>query len=114
MTSWKQLTIYVSESDCWHHQPLHQALLGIARQQKLTGVTVMRAIAGYGKHGVFRTMYELDPSTESSVLPLVVTVIDRESAIAEFFSSVKEMVKDKFVTCQTIEVLSALVTLQGQ
>lgn len=29
---WKQLTIYISESDGWQHQPLHQTLLGIARQ----------------------------------------------------------------------------------
>lgn len=105
MTLWKQLTIYISESDCWHHQPLHQVLLGIARRQGLTGVTVMRAISGYGKHGISRTTNQLEPSTESSYLPLVITVIDREAAITEFFFLVKEMVKDKFVTCQTIEVL---------
>ncbi len=57
----------------------------IARQQGISGMTVMRAISGYGKHGIFRTMNELDPSTESSVLPLVITVIDSESAITEFF-----------------------------
>ena len=74
----------------------------------------MRAMSGYGKHGVFRTTNELDPSSESSYLPLIVTVIDSESAIAEFFSLVKEMLKDKFVTCQTIEVLSPLVMVQGQ
>jgi uncharacterized protein len=45
------------------------------------------------------------------VLPLVITVIDSESAITEFFSLVKDMLKDKFVTCQSIEVLSPLVTL---
>jgi PII-like signaling protein len=109
MTTWKQLTIYVSEFDCWEHQPLHQVLLGMARRQRLTGVTVVRAISGYGKHGVFRTLNELDPSTESSALPLLVTVIDSETAIIEFFSLVKHMLKDKFVTCQTIEVLSTRV-----
>ncbi len=114
MTAWKQLTIYVSESDSWQHQPLHQALLGIARKQRIIGMTVMPAISGYGKHGIFRTMNELDPSTESCVLPLVMTVIDSEIAIAEFFSLVKDMLKDKFVTCQSIEVFSPLVTLQGQ
>ncbi len=122
MTAWKQLTIYVSESDSWQHQPLHQALLGIARKQRIIGMTVMPAISGYGKHGIFRTMNELDPSTEFCVLPLVLTVIDSEIAIAqaltcqfaEFFSLVKDMLKDKFVTCQSIEVLSPLVTLQGQ
>lgn len=74
----------------------------------------MRAISGYGKHGVFHTTNELDSSSESSYLPLAVVVTDREAVIAEFFSSVQEIVKDKFVTCQTIEVLSPLVTLQGQ
>ncbi|NDJ24418.1 DUF190 domain-containing protein [Nostoc sp. B(2019)] len=108
---WKELTIYISESDSWKHQPLHQTLLGIARQQGITGMTVMRAISGYGKHGIFRTMNELDPSIESSVLPLVITVIDSESVITEFFSLVKDMLKDKFVTCQSIEILSPLVTL---
>jgi len=106
MTTWKQLTIYVSESDSWHHQPLHQALLGIARQQGLTGVTVVRALAGFGKHGISRTLNQLDSDSESSFLPLAITVIDRETAIADFFNSVKEMLEDKFVTCQAIEVLS--------
>ncbi|MEI2578070.1 DUF190 domain-containing protein [Scytonema sp. PRP1] len=114
MTAWKQLTIYVSESDYWQHQPLHQVLFGIARQQGLTGVTIMRAISGYGKHGISRTLNELDPSSESSALPLLITVIDSETVITEFFSLVKDMLKDKFVTCQSIEVLSPLVTLQGQ
>lgn len=104
MTTWKQLTIYISESDYWHHQPLHQALLGIARQQKLTGVTVVRAIAGYGKHGVFRTLNDLDPASESSSLPLLVMVIDNETAIAKFHALIEEMVEDKFVTCQNLEV----------
>jgi PII-like signaling protein len=104
MATWKQLTIYISESDCWHHQPLYQAMLGIARQQKLTGVTVVRAIAGYGKHGVFRTLNDLDPTSESSSLPLLVMAIDNETAIAEFYASIEEMVGDKFVTCQNLEV----------
>ena len=51
-SKWKQLTIYISESDSWQHQPLHQTLLGIDRKQRTTGVTVMRAISGYGKHGI--------------------------------------------------------------
>ena len=70
---------------------------------------MVRAISEYGKHGIFRTLNELDPYTESSALPLLVTVIDSETAITEFFSLVKHMLKDKFVTCQTIEVLSTRV-----
>ena len=107
MTIWEQLTIYASEFDCWEHQPLHQVLLGMARRKGLTGVTVVRAISGYGKHGIFHTLNELDSSTELSALPLLVTVIAVSLSITEFFSLVKHMLKDKFVTCQTIKVFSA-------
>lgn len=58
-------------------------------------MTVIRAIAGYGKYSISRTTNELDPSSESPYLPLVITVIDCEAAIAEFFSLVKKIVKDK-------------------
>lgn len=68
---------------------------------------MVRAISEYGKHGIFRTLNELDSSTESSALPLLVTVIAVSLSITEFFSLVKHMLKDKFVSCQTIKVFSA-------
>lgn len=83
----------------------HEPIKGI------TGMTMIWAISRYGKYGIFHTMNELDPSTESSVLPLIITVTVSESAIAEFFALVKDMLKEQFVTCQSIEVLSPLVTL---
>ncbi|PZD71000.1 hypothetical protein C1752_08442 [Acaryochloris thomasi RCC1774] len=103
-TTWKQLTIHTSESSHWKHQPLYQEILGMARQQELMGVTVMQAIAGYGKHGVFRTLNVLDAASESSDLPLVITVIDREDIISHFYTSLQPLLKNTFVTCQTIEV----------
>lgn len=106
MTNWKQLTIYISESDIWYHQPLYQVIIGMAHQQGITGVTVTTAIAGYGKHGVFRTLNQIDPISESSVLPLIVTIIDQEEKITKFFNLIQESVQDKFVTCHPIEIWS--------
>ena len=105
MNAWKQLTIHISEADRWQHQPLYQEVLGIAHQQGVAGVTVVQAIAGYGKQGVFRTTNLLDPSSESSALPLLMTVIDREENIAEFLASAQEMLEGKVIICQTVEVL---------
>lgn len=106
MKNWKQLNIYLSESDVLYHQPLYQVIIGIAHQHNITGVTVTRAIAGYGQHGVFRTCNQIDPKSESSVLPLIVTIIDQEDKINDFFEFIKNNLKDKFITCQAIEVWS--------
>ena len=104
MTTWRQLTIHTSESSCWKHQPLYQEILGMARQQELMGITVMQAISGYGKHGVFRTLNVLDAASESSDLPLVITVIDQEDIISNFYALLQPLLKDAFVTCHAIEV----------
>jgi uncharacterized protein len=105
MASWKQLTIYSGETDIWYHQPLYQVIIGLARQRGITGVTVTRAIAGYGKHGVFRTLDSIDPALESSALPIAITIIDRADRLDDFITSIREIITDKFVTYYDIEVL---------
>lgn len=100
--TWKQLTIYIGESDIWHHKPLYMALIEEARARGLAGATALRAISGFGKHSIVRTTRLLDLSSD---LPIIVTIIDREEALAEFLPLVKEMVKDGLVTLQTVEIL---------
>ncbi|MEA5567888.1 DUF190 domain-containing protein [Anabaena sp. UHCC 0399] len=102
MKVWKQLTIYIGESNHWHHQPLYMAIIETARQRGLAGATVTRAIAGYGKNSTIHTtqLWEL-----SADLPIVVTIIDSEKAIADFIPLVQEMVKDGLVALQTVEII---------
>jgi hypothetical protein len=102
MNIWKQLTIHMVESDRWHRQPLYLALIEKAREQGLAGVTVTRAIAGFGKKRTIRTSRILALSTD---LPIVVTIIDREDAIAQFLPTVRTMVKSGLISLQTVEVL---------
>lgn len=104
MKTWKQLTIYIGESDRWEKQPLHIALVELARQRGLAGATVTRAIEGYGKHSTIHTTHLLELSCN---LPIVVTIIDDEEALNEFLPIVKEMVKEGMVTLQTVEILHA-------
>jgi hypothetical protein len=51
--NWKQLNIYLTEGDRWQHKQLYLALVEEARKQRLTGVTVTRAIAGFVQHERF-------------------------------------------------------------
>jgi PII-like signaling protein len=102
MNIWKQLTIYLVESDRWHRQPLYLALIEKARERGLAGATVTRAIAGFGNERAIRTSRVLALSAD---LPIVVTIIDREDAIAQFLPTVRTMVKSGLISLQTVEVL---------
>ncbi|MBW4633633.1 MAG: DUF190 domain-containing protein [Iphinoe sp. HA4291-MV1] len=102
MAVWKQLTIYVGKSDRWYHQPLYAALIALARKRGIAGATVTQAIAGFGK----QTTNQISQLWELSFdVPIVVTMIDREEALAELLPQVREMVRDGLVTMQNVEVL---------
>ncbi len=45
----KLLSIYIGESDHYHHRPLYQALVEKLREQGLAGATVLRGIEGSGR-----------------------------------------------------------------
>ena len=51
----QQLTIYVGESDTWHHQSAYAAILEMLRREGCGGATVTRGIAGFGATSVIHT-----------------------------------------------------------
>jgi PII-like signaling protein len=103
MNTWEQLTIYIAESDQWHGKPLSTALIEAARQQKLSGATVMRGVEGYGvrHHHQIHTARIM----ELADLPVIVTVIDTAENIAQFLPTIQEMVTVGLVTQETINVV---------
>ncbi|PMB50364.1 hypothetical protein CEN40_02125 [Fischerella thermalis CCMEE 5205] len=109
MPEWQQLTIYIGESDHWHHQPLYMALVELALKQGLAGATATRAIAGFGKHSTIHTTKILELSSD---LPILVTIIDREEAIATFLPQVQEMVIDGLVTLYPVEIVHHVPNLE--
>src|SRR5579885_3682613 len=71
----KRLTIYLGESDQWHHRPLYLAILEHLRAAGLAGATVTRGIAGFGAHSKIKTARLLELSVD---LPIVITADDTE------------------------------------
>jgi uncharacterized protein len=112
MAVWKQLTIYIGKSDRWYHKPLYTALIGLARKRGIAGATVTQAIAGFGKQTTCQPCQLWDLSSD---VPIVVTMIDREEALAELLPQVKEMVRDGLVTIQNVEVVhhAPVTSLRG-
>lgn len=89
MATWKQLDIYVKESDRWQQKRLWLVLIEADQQQKMAGATVTRSLTGLGRNRAYDATGVLALSTDPAI---VVTVIDSEEAIARFWLIIQEMI----------------------
>jgi PII-like signaling protein len=95
--------IFFGESDKWHHQPLHVALLERLRAEGFAGATVTRGIAGFGGKSVIHTAQILRLSQD---LPVVVEVVDSEAQVEGKLKPIlDEMVHEGLVTVEKVRVL---------
>ncbi len=44
----KQLTIFVAETDLYHHRALYTTIIEMLRREGCSGATAMRGVAGFG------------------------------------------------------------------
>lgn len=100
----KQLTIFIGETDLYHHQALYTALLEMLRRQGCGGATVTRGIAGFGASSVIHTSAILRLSMD---LPIVITVVDRPERIDRVIDPVREMAPNALLTVAEVEVVQS-------
>lgn len=94
--------IFIGESDKWHHQPLHIALLERLRKEGFAGATIFRGVAGFGARSVLHTTHLLRLSED---LPIVIEVVDSEAHIERLLPILDEMVTEGLVTMEKVRVL---------
>src|SRR5215472_14134484 len=94
--------IFIGESDKWHHQPLHVALLERLRKEGFAGATVFHGVAGFGARSVLHTTHILRLSED---LPVVVEVVDTEEHIERLSGMLDEMVTEGLVTMEKVRVM---------
>ncbi len=99
----KILTVYLGESDRYHHRPLYQALVEKLRERGMAGATVLRGIEGFGKGSRIHTASLLRMSED---LPVVIKVVDREDRIREALPIIDEMLTDGLVTIEDVDVIT--------
>lgn len=94
--------IFIGESDRWHHQPLHVALLERLRREGFAGATVLHGVAGFGAHSVLHTSHILRLSED---LPVIIEVVDTAEQIELLEPILEEMVSEGLVTMEKVQVL---------
>jgi len=97
-----RLTIFIGESDRYHHHPLSHEIVLRARKAGLAGASVVRGIEGYGASSDIHTARLLSLSED---LPLVIVIVDAEERIREFLPQLDELIGEGLVIIDPVEVV---------
>lgn len=82
----KRLRIYLSSTDKSEHKPLYEEIVYTARNNGITGATVLKGIMGYGASSEIYSdsLWEI-----SEKIPIVIEIIDEAHKIDLFIELIK-------------------------
>jgi len=100
----KQLTVFVTESDQYHHQALYMAIIEMLRREACSGATATRGVAGFGASTLIHTAAILRLSLDQ---PLVINVVDRPERIERILEPLREMAPNALIVVQEVEVIQS-------
>ncbi|MFQ5576604.1 MAG: DUF190 domain-containing protein [Anaerolineae bacterium] len=97
-----KVTIYVSDHDRYHNQPLYAAILQRLKTEGAAGATVTRGLAGFGAHSRIHTANIV---SLSDALPLIIEWVDRPERVERLLPQISSMVTEGLITAQTVDVI---------
>jgi PII-like signaling protein len=97
-----RLTIFVGDSDTWHHKPLYTEIVHRAHRAGLAGATVLHGVEGYGASNHIHTTRLLSLSED---LPVVIVIVDDEERIRRFLPVLDELITEGLVMVDPVEVI---------
>lgn len=98
----RRLTIFIGESDRWHHRPLYAEIVRRAHQAGLAGASVLRGMEGFGATSHIHTSRLLSLSDD---LPLAIIIVDTSERVGEFLPQLDELITEGLVILDDVEVI---------
>jgi PII-like signaling protein len=98
-----RLTIFVGESDQWHHRPLYTEIVHRAHAAGLAGASVMRGIEGFGASSLIHTTRILSLGED---LPVAVVIVDAADRIEAFLPKLDELIDEGLVILDPVTVIT--------
>jgi PII-like signaling protein len=98
----KLLRIFIGEQDKWGSLPLYEAIVNLARKEKLAGATVFKGCMGFGCKSHMHTA-KLERLSED--LPMVIEIVDSEEKITGFLPHLDKMVAEGLITLEKVNVI---------
>jgi PII-like signaling protein len=94
-----QVTIYLNESDQWHHRPLHLEILNYLRQENVYAATALHAVAGFlGRHKV-ESAHLVDAGGK---LPVIIIFVDTDEHVSRVLPRLKEMAAHRLIVRENV------------
>ena len=97
----KRVTIFIGESDRWHHKPLHTAIVEMLRLEGAAGATVVKGVEGFGKNSRLHTASILRLSED---LPVMLTFVDTPERVEKVMPRIDEMMGGGLVIVEDVHV----------
>jgi PII-like signaling protein len=97
-----RLTVFVGESDTWHHRPVASEIVHRAHRAGLAGASVFHGVEGFGASSTVHTTRLLSLSQD---LPVAVIIVDEEPRIRAFLPQLDELVTEGLVILDEVEVI---------
>jgi uncharacterized protein len=97
----RRITIYIGESDRYHHKPLYAEIVHRAHQQGLAGASVFRGIEGFGAASRIHTSRLLSLSED---LPLAIIIVDTAERTDAFLEEIAELVTGGLIIVDDVHV----------
>ncbi|GAB4585556.1 DUF190 domain-containing protein [Nocardia sp. IFM 10818] len=97
-----RLTIFIGDSDTWHHKPLSAEIVHRAHRAGLAGASVFHGVEGYGATSLIHTSRLLSLSQD---LPVAIVIVDDERRIREFLPQLDELGIEGLVLLDPVEVI---------
>ncbi len=100
-----QVSIYLNEADQYQHRPLYLEILRYLHEEKVSGATVLHAVAGFTGGTRIKSSSLVDAGGK---LPLVVVFIDEEEDVTRVMAKLKEMAPHRLIVRENVVVEQGL------
>lgn len=98
----KRLSIFVGENH--HHKgvPLFEAIIRKAREQGMSGATIIKGVESFGCHHKIHTTKVLGLAED---MPMVIEIVDSHEKIDAFLPCLDEMMEEGTVTVSDVKII---------
>jgi PII-like signaling protein len=97
-----RLTVFVDDTDTWHHRPMFTEIVHRAHAAGLAGASVFHGVEGFGATSIVHTTRLLSMADD---LPVAIVIVDTEEKIRAFLPQLDDLLIEGLAVLDEVEVV---------